>query len=248
MKLALIPPNAFLDKTVDDYHLILPQQLGDGRYYTKYQQHRRQGHYLILDNGAAEGIHFTVDVIHTLARDLMVNEIIVHDVMNDYYETKGKVQSWTNHVIPNTFNYMGVVQGKTLADCKACVDLYLDIPWITSIGIPRHLITTVKDGMPEIRLSLVLYIREQQGNDVNIHLLGTSPDYITELRDWGRHFNYRGVRGVDTSAPFNYAMSSELLVDSNVILRPKGYFKRTEINEEVLDLNIKALHDWINHA
>lgn len=246
MKLALIPPYRYLDKTVDDYHLILPQYLGDASYKAKYQQHRRQGHYLILDNGAAEGIHFTVGVIHTIATDMMVNEIVVHDVMNEFYDTRDRVQAWNDYVIPNTFNYMGVVQGKTLDECKDCINFYLDVPWITSIGIPRHLITTVKNAMTEIRISLVLYIREQQGNDISIHLLGTSPDYITELRDWGESFRRHGVRGIDTSAPFNYAMASELVSDGNVVLRPKGYFKRTELNEEVLDLNIKALHDWIN--
>lgn len=245
MKLALIPPNKFMDKTVDNYHLILPQQLGDASYMAKYMHHRRAGHYLILDNGAAEGIHFTVETIHTLAATLMVNEIVVHDVMNDYYSTKTRVQSWQDKVKPNAFNYMGVVQGMTIDLCKVCIDFYLDVPWITSIGIPRHLITTLKAGT-ETRMKLVQYIREQQGNDVAIHLLGTSPDYITELRDWGPRFNSYNVRGVDTSAPFNYAMESELISDGHVIPRPKGYFKRTSINEEVLDLNIKALHDWAN--
>jgi hypothetical protein len=168
--------------------------------------------------------------------------------MNDYLATKHKVQSWHDKVKPNTFNYMGVIQGDTVKECQKCIDFYMDVPWITSIGVPRHLITTVQGNIAEIRMSLVLYIRERHGNGMNIHLLGTSPDYITELRDWGDGFNRYGVRGVDTSAPFNYAMTSALIADGDVVLRPKGYFKRTELNEDILDLNIKSLHDWVNNA
>jgi hypothetical protein len=239
MKLALIPPYAHMDRTVDNYHLLLPQCFGNANYDIAVSIWTANDNYLILDNGAAEGIYTSVHRLHELAEQFGVNEIVVQDIAWDARATRDAVKEFRLWTRPSEFKYMAVVQGETPHDCLELIHFYLSQDWITCIGIPRQLIKFDRN----IRSALAEYIRRHDYN-IDIHLLGTSPDYILELRDLGSFYRDLNVRGVDTSAPFNYALANRWIGDGDVIPRPKDYFSHKCANSAPLLANIETMTGW----
>src|SRR5690348_15016690 len=177
MKLALIPPYSQMVTVYQtNYQLVLPEHLANKQYQEAYVTARRNGDYLILDNGAAEGQLLSHGELRSMALGLMVNEIVVPDVLGSMDDTLELAKTFFQFGVDTRFKYMGVVQGKTYDECCACVEAYYEtFGEITVLGIPRHLITTCdKDN---IRSELALYIRRRHPG-YQVHLLGTNPEYI----------------------------------------------------------------------
>jgi hypothetical protein len=249
MKLALIPPNDMAWTAVDNYHLILPQNWRNPLHEQACAQRWLEGGFFILDNGAAEGLTFSQQEIVDIAWRYRCQEIVLRDVMNDAEATEKLVEEDIEFFGLTSRSLMAVVQGKTVQECKELIDLYvlgMDAV-VNTIGIPRHLITTIGDGDDAIRVSLASHIR-RISQRVNIHLLGTCPDYITELKDFGKTFRRLGVRGIDTSAPFVYAYNESWIGDGDVCVRPKDYFNMTQkyFDERLVQQNIDTLTRWVH--
>lgn len=256
MKLAIIPPLCYpfrYNESGDNYQLLLPQLWDKVERRQSYTEaaalNHRRGGFTILDNGAAEDAPYDWDELLKLARRFHVNEVILPDVLGDAEKTKAAVDAvfedtWhpTNH-----FGLMGVVQGQTTEECCDLIQHYLGMQGrtLTSIGLPRCLIRTL--GVDQARYLLARFIRDRD-ESIAIHLLGTSPVYIYELRDFGKHFRALNVRGVDTSAPFVYARAGEYIGDGNCRSRQNGYFdmERKEFPRKLLDMNIDALVRWVH--
>ena len=244
MRLALIPPYSMVglvSKT--DYQLLLPQCLTNNAYVAAYRKARAFGSFMILDNGVAEGVDYTAAQLHTAATQMMVNEIVIHDVMQDAAATWTKTQAFVSSFQPQ-FNYMGVLQGSSWDELRWLAERYNSVPRITTIGIPRHLITTLGDNQARVRVAARL--TELYGNRFKIHLLGTSPDYIKEVGDNLKYFERLGVRGVDTSAPFNYTYANASMGTALSVARPSGYFDLpdTSFDPGFLDLNLQYMRRW----
>lgn len=245
MKLALIPPYSRMATIYrTDYQLVLPEHLANKQYQEAYITARRNGDYLIMDNGAAEGELLTHGQLRSMALGLMVNEIVVPDVLGNMDDTLALVKDFFRFGVDTRFKYMGVVQGKTYDECCACIEAYYDtFGEITVLGLPRHLITTCDKD--DIRSELALYIRRRHPG-YQVHLLGTNPEYIRELRDKQEAFHVAGVRGVDTSAPFNYAYYAKSIIEGDVAQRPDKYFDVVVNGEQAMNYNIELLKAWAN--
>lgn len=245
MKLALIPPYSQMNTIYrTNYQLVLPEHLNNKLYQEAYITARRGGDYLIMDNGAAEGELLSPGQLRSKALGLMVNEIVVPDVLGNMMETLQLVKEFFQLGVDHRFKYMGVIQGQTLDECCACVEAYYEEHGnITVLGIPRHLIDTCKDKT--VRAQLALYIR-QNCPGYQVHLLGTNPSYIKELRDHATEFHAAGVRGVDTSAPFNYAWGAKSMLKGERCDRPEYYFDIALPTTQSLDYNIQLLKAWTN--
>jgi len=245
MKLALIPPYSQISSIYrTNYQLVLPEHLSNKAYQEAYITARRNGDYLIMDNGAAEGQLLSPGELRSMALGLMVNEIVVPDVLGDMYATLKLAKEFFQYGVDHRFKYMGVVQGQSLDECCACVEAYYsDHGNITVLGIPRHLIHTT--NTKDIRAQLASYIR---GNypSYQVHLLGTNPSYIKELRVHATDFAIAGVRGVDTSAPFNYAWGAKSMLEGQHCGRPEYYFEINLPTTQALDYNIQLLKAWTN--
>jgi hypothetical protein len=232
-------------KTVErtNYQLVLPEHLGNPEYQEAYINARRQGNYLIMDNGAAEGNLLSHGQLRSMALGLMVNEIVVPDVLGYMDDTLQLAKDFFRFGVDTRFNYMGVVQGKSFDECCACVEAYAsDHENINVLGIPRHLMTTCNKD--DIRSELALYIRRTHPSRFQVHLLGTNPEYIRELHDLQGQFHIAGVRGVDTSAPFNYAYHARSILDGEVASRPDKYFDVFINKSQALAYNIELLSTW----
>lgn len=246
MRLALIPPYANANSVQHtDYQLLLPQCLGNKRYVGAYRTARRNGSYMILDNGAAESVETPLEVLFSMAANMMVNEVVVPDTIGDAEATlkqalaAGKL---CNNSVLRDFNYMAVVQGKSWGELQDCVSGFKALPWITTLGIPRHLLDLSED----MRINLVDHIRMKYGSRWQLHLLGMNRRYTNELISFGRAYNEYNVRGIDTCAPYLYAMNGKPLTEHGAILeRPEDYFERSHGHMDPLYINLAIMKDWV---
>lgn len=241
MRLALIPPIEHVNSIAHtDYQLLLPQLITDPKYYRAYLRARRDGAFMILDNGIAEGIETNQVELHTRARQLMVNEIVVPDTLGDLEATINQAKQF-EACARAEFRYMGVVQGQTLSECYDCIRIFSELPYIRTLGIPRHLLTTINE---DARALIVAFVRRNFGWRFAIHLLGTNRDYMNEFESYGQHYQDQGVRGVDTSAPFVYALAGASLLDDIRTDRPDNYFNLQITNPRLTYTNIQLLKGW----
>lgn len=251
MRLALIPPISLIDDIFrTDYQLVLPH-IVDPRYIEAYHAARKRGDYVMLDNGAAEGEMPNRHNLMACAFGMMVNEIVVPDVLGDIEGTMREVTSFDDFLEEEVgsqrieFNYMGVVQGQTYDDVRKIIDFYNSCDWITTLGIPRILLETL--DAPEARVGVARYIAETYGSRFALHLLGTNPRYIRELERFRDDFKSAGVRGVDTSGPFNYANVGKFIDHFDNISRPGGYFHLDEHHFGAVQLkhNLEVIQEWV---
>lgn len=244
MQLALIPPyeNANIIAHTN-YQLLLPQCLSNRRYRFAYRRARRRGSYMILDNGAAEGVEVEPDLLLHHAQDMMVNEIVVPDTIGDVDATLQQAARFRKGVGTECkFNYMGVVQGTTWQECLECIAGFASFSYITTLGIPRHLLDISED----FRANLVDFIRGRYEGRWQIHLLGMNRKYTNELISFGRTYRTYDVRGIDTSAPFIYAMSHiPLTRHGEVLQREENYFHRSIDATDLVYINLTIMKDWV---
>lgn len=235
-KIALIPPYSLQEWTEKtDYQLCLPHLLPNKDYFVRYQLYGRDPHhFVILDNGAAEGRLVSLEVLMSHAGRLRPDEVVIPDAMGDKDETIRLAQHFHDEVIPPRefaqmpFTFMFVVQGQTIMEVLESANWAAQQYWIHTLGIPRHLVTTLDDPMARVRIANII-----QGHNYpkQIHFLGGNPAFpseVTFLSD-PRVTHQDRVRGMDTSMPFNYACAGKSLLDAPTRMtekvdRPDEYF------------------------
>jgi hypothetical protein len=252
MKLANIPPVSMISSAqYTDYQLVLPQIVNQ---YPKYEDGYRhltvRGDFIILDNGAAElGSPLPWTKILSAARHVGANELVLPDVYRDPIGTKQAVQAWEDYDNSVTklgtepkYKYMAVVAGHNYQDIMKLVSWYYNKSYITTLGIPRHFVETVD---ARARIKIAYMINELYPDRFEMHMLGTNPMWMAELKEF-KVLDF--VRGVDTSAAFVYAYSGHRVDCGKCFTRPSFYF---DLPEKVIDWtlvleNIKIMEEWIN--
>ena len=249
MRAALIPPKGYFHTALrSDYHLALAQ-IRDPEYTALYAN-RKSSHYLILDNGAAEGEPVRDSTLVARAEQLGADEIVVPDVMGDASATVERARQFLEIKDDlRRYKLMGVVQSQgSLGEVIRCIQAFDEMP-ITTLGIPRHLV----DKDKYFRYNVLNYLRGfNYDKRFEVHLLGTNPKWpaeictIADIHPW--------VRGVDTSLPYNYAIAGKRLDGKNVpsgseIRRPEAYFdKKQDIEFAILAENINTYLRWARGA
>lgn len=246
--MALIPPLAFLDDYADKpgYYLYLAPMFRNETYDRFVWRTSTKLSYTILDNGAFEGDTVDDEALMELAIECAASELVVPDVLGDMAATLEKARDFKHLVksVPNgPEHYMGVVQGRTVGDCIKCVRGLAELDYVTTIGLPKHLLETVR--VDSVRIVLTDFIRQRYGDKFEIHFLGSSPVWPQELKSAAR----RGVRSMDTSMPWVYALREERLTDtmcSKDAKRPATYFwlTRSSFSEKLLQENIDVMKRW----
>jgi hypothetical protein len=244
-ELALIPPFCLHSAySKPGYHLFLPQLLRHAAY-REYVRAASKNSFTILDNGAFEGDDIDQTALIDLAVMLGVNEVVIPDTLGDKDTTLVQARSFGEELMIREGQtlpegYMAVVQGETLNECIECLEGFTKHDFITTFGLPKHLVRTVGTGT---RHSLTKYIIEEMDPYYAIHYLGSSPlwlDEITHVAD--------DVRGMDTSMPFVQAYHRRLVDDNgNVGLeRPTNYFegKEWEFKCDIVEYNVRTMRKW----
>jgi hypothetical protein len=242
MKLALIPPRISLINTQNTgYHLLLPEHADDAYYESYYNWRRACGDFLMLDNGIAEGKPTDPEDLLGVAFKYMVNEVVVPDVLCDMKATIQAAWDFEQYADEaRSFNYMGVVQGSTLEELLSCMHDFAVMEYIDTLAIPRHVETTVGFGT---RLRLVEHAFKTY--DKEIHLLGTNPRAMSELRTYAEHYRLYGVRGIDTASPYYYAMAGQFIIEENHVARPEGYYDDCNYDEHLAQQNVAVVKAWV---
>lgn len=268
MQLALIPPVCVLGTTYRTrYQLALPHMLrSNEEYYLAYKFMCHWNHHVIMDNGVAEGEDkFTNKELIDLALEIRASEVVAPDVLGDSKATIERSIEFLNEfswqrlgVSPERLSVeplrVGIVaQGRTLAEAVNTVDTLLtkfpDL--ISTIFVPRLLIETT--GNKFARLDLVRRLMISYNCTLPFHFLGASPLWISELKTVAET---RLVRGMDTSAPYNYTLAEEYLhAPGKEVSRPDNYFE-TPLNQfrnakhrkvdrkEMLGINLNTILEW----
>lgn len=244
-KLALIPPFSLLDEVSGEYYMYLPQLMKSPAYADFVKRTNTEKAYTMLDNGAFEGMKTSATKLVELAIRMNVNEVVIPDVLHDAEGTIKALEEFHHETLQLRITsavglkYMAVPQGRTIIECMDCLEEFAKYHFVTTVGLPKHLVRTVTRTA---RVQLASYIRTKWGSRFEIHLLGGSPIWPQEIRSARRY----DVRGMDTSLPYFYAYYNTRIGRAMREERPEAYFVRTreEFNLDLLYENVHALWGW----
>jgi hypothetical protein len=247
VRAALIPPKGYYETALkSDYHLVLAQVVRSDDEYRRMYEGVSSDHYVILDNGAAEGEIVSDDELIRTAVRLGVDEIVLPDVIGDYVATISRAEKFLDEQPHNgAFGFMGVVQGNNQAELRKCIDDYGAMQEVRAIGLPRHLLNLLSSDLG--RICLLQYLERDYGDPKGypfaVHLLGTNPTWPNEIETIAKTHSW--VRGVDTSMPYNWAIAKNTLGPVAIVDRPENYFTaRRDIDEKLLNENIGIYMGW----
>jgi len=215
-----------------------------------YQRAKRGGDYVVMDNGIAEGIKFTGAELLAAASIFGANEIVLPDTLGDAKQTLSRVRTFLEHYSTplaesGIEKMMAVAQGTALQSVKNTINAFADMPKVTCIGIPRHLIKTT--GSTSIRIDVANWIASAHKDRFEIHLLGADAAARKEIR-WAATYAPH-IRSIDSSMPFNYALAGYALDTVGNIYRPGQYFDRAwgiTANVDLVKHNIAVFRGWAN--
>lgn len=257
MKVAFIPPASLVGTAFKStYHLVLPQELEKGaEYATGYFNGASKFDFIIMDNGAAEGMPVDFDVLWKHAKDIMADEIVAFDAIGKAQETINLTLQFLDRVAASVTHYepgvMIVAQGENIDEALHMVRTVLNSPlgWlITSIGVPRHFTKTFDDPFARIRFTMKAHslFGDSAYRPLAFHFLGANDHTLKEI-DW-IHREVPFVRGLDSSMPYHYAYYGDTVQAETKRSRPEGYFhlKANLFPEELVEANqdylLKAAH------
>jgi len=202
MKYALItPPRGFalLKAYGFGYHFVLPQYLNDSFYKMFYQTLHYQGHFLLMDNGAAElgeGIP-DADLVKA-AEEIGADEIVMPDVLDNARATLERTYA-AHQLFPKHKRAM-CPQGSTWDEWEYCATVMLNMGCATLCVAKRY------ELLPGGRLKALSIIEQNHWHrDHHIHLLGCSKNPLHEADVAFKRAPW--IRGIDTAAPVAYAQA-----------------------------------------
>lgn len=204
MKFALITPPYYYETIAEQnlgYQFVLAQYLEDRKYFEVYEYFRHQGHFIMMDNGAAEfGHSIGLDDLEREVKRLQPDEVILPDVLRDRRATLTLTREalplfprWQRAVVP---------QGKDWAEWELCARTL--VGWgAATICVPKLL-----EDYPGGRLKALSIIEENRWHwDHHVHLLGIWEKPLFEIEQVVK--NYPWVRGIDSGAPIAYAQAGK---------------------------------------
>lgn len=169
------------------YEMYLAQELNDCATDGMCEAIRKKKSYKILDNGCYENSMVNLDVLFAQAEKIGATEIILPDIMGDFYgtlrATTDALEWAAMHGKTGQYKFMAVCQGRTWDEYEACVQLFKGINEISCFGLPKKFCReayTEHAGEPvagqrEASLARVRFAENvAQITRKDIHLLGLS--------------------------------------------------------------------------
>lgn len=247
MRTGLIPPRGLENFALrSKFHLALAiPELMDRRVYGgMYTRAVTLGDFVVLDNGLAEGRPASSEALLTYAKRIRAQEVVLPDALRNTEKTLELVTTFFKNYAPLDHNYMAVVQGKNIMELRYSIDQYCRMPYVHTLGIPRHLLETIETK--SCRIDLATWIYDTYPNRFDIHFLGTNPVWLSEIRFASKYTPF--VRSVDSSMPFSYTLAGEeLATTTKQITRPPKYFDidwSRRVQGELLRKNIETFMEW----
>jgi hypothetical protein len=206
---------------------------------------RKGTFYHIVDNGACEGQMADPSTLVQYARTMKADEVVSPDVLGDYEGTVEVNRKFFENPPLGfmQFKWMGVVQGADQDDLVRCAEFYAQNPAITTLGIPRIILSTL--DQLNARIDFANRISAQFPGRFELHFLGADSRWPGEIRAAAC---YTQARSMDTSLPFNYALAGKFITERDAtISRPKNYFSGVTVNHpDILEFNLHTAMGWAN--
>jgi hypothetical protein len=198
----------------------------------------------ILDNGAAEGLQVTARDLINMATYVDATEIVVPDVLGDGAGTIQFAKDFERIAVRNRqFKYIGVVQGRDMAEAMKCLQELVWLDYIEILALPRSLCTIHRMQRHHMAEALAEVFKDRWAA---VHCLGSSR--------WTREVvmlaECSNLRGIDTAMPFALAEQGIVLGvnDEQYEYRPHGmdYFNHdtNRIERGFIDQNIRTFDTW----
>lgn len=209
MKYAVITPPAGLPLVREfnlGYHFVLSQYCDNFEYRTFYRNAHARGHFIMIDNGAAElGASVKLTQILKAADDIGADEIVLPDVLDDCDETLARTGEALDF-IPIKKRAM-CPQGSTWTEWLHCAKTMVDWGCATICIAKRY------EKLPGGRRAALRLIMDHQWHNIhNIHLLGCYRNPLSEIA--AAYDMLPSIRGIDTGAAVAYAQAGKLLTSS----------------------------------
>jgi len=265
INIAIIPPGALAQQYCEDRpiqmalagELIHPNGGGppNAEYLNFYNQAwKSQKVNWLLDNGAWEGSRLETNDLLRVAARYGATELVAPDVLGDPAGTLELTKEFLEYLRDAPKLPFGkvpriavVAHGESLHESLTFLEElnHCDTGHhIRTVSISRT--TCYRSGNPTARFELAFQIRKRYGSRYDIHLLGFSDQWPTEIQHC---VSLPGlVRSCDTIAPFSYAfkgLSIEKVGRVNVP-RPDDYFelKHEDFDHDLVAHNISILDRW----
>lgn len=262
MQFALIPPTSLLGYTQFSHmQLVLPHLFNNDKNYARhYRKLSICGHYVILDNGAAENQQVDSQALLNLNHEIWADEIAIPDCLGDaektfdYFEQFFKAnlrqivqeKTFITNIV-KSYKLGFVAQGSNYREVYSLVETVMNSHYaelVSVVYIPRLLVT---QEHLYTRLDLAQFIHNKYPH-LEIHLFGMPKMFLGEI-PLIRKIPF--IRSFDTSAPFNWAFANMELQShwtAISISRPDDYFYRRPDKAEqyLITRNIDIMMDWID--
>jgi hypothetical protein len=227
--------------------LAIPECLNCIDYVNLYKEASELKHHITLDNGAAEGPMADLEEFTRAADRMGVAEIVLPDIIGNKLKTITAVDNFLDRYpfAGRKFQCMAVLHGNTMREAIQAARYYANhVPSVTTLGLPRVLITLLESKSARIDLANV--IERTFPKRFQIHLLGASAYWPAEVRFVAKYAGH--VRSMDTSMPFNFALANKRLTEPTKVVRPDKYFTTIHPDDRsqlVLE-NVYILKGWAN--
>jgi hypothetical protein len=213
-------------KYYNDYEYCLPTfWFKHPEYKQHYLEAKKQGRFIILDNGLFEGDTFSNEELLGIIKELQPDIFIVPDGWNDPETTLTNASKWMNYkqwskeaivpLIPEGTELMVVVQGKDYSEittlyekCTKIGYTYFSINHSSSAyqyDECSHPSKVVAQMFGRIHLIGELYSQDYIKGNHYIHLLGASlpQEFLYYPKQWSF------IKSVDTSNPIIFGLKKQ---------------------------------------
>lgn len=197
MKIAIISPTKFLEtySSLGEIHMCLAHEaIKNSTYANFFAAQRAAGKWVLMDNGAHEGIRVIGQELVNLCKIVNPSCVIMPDVLDNYEDTKKDTlefyEKHANDILNLDIDLMAVPQGKTFAEFLDNYKTFTALKNVNFIGISYTILFNDIPGYEKIilsgknkteqqklrRASLIKYLQENNIINVNKkhHLLGLS--------------------------------------------------------------------------
>jgi len=259
MKVATILPTPLLgQEPATDYNMCLFHMVRDNEEYAKYfRTLRDQGKFVIMDNGAAEGVNPSPAELAAVYKKVQPSEIVLPDIVYDKEETLRRTKEayiqFCDEFMHQRYQFMAVPQGETFHEWLSCMTEMMQQRHITTIGVSKFVTPKYQEEMGKgtnVRLECVDAIITEAarlGVAMQIHLLGCW-DNPAEVGEIDRAFGDR-VRGTDSAIAYVYTRAGKIYTPD--INRPDNTeidFNHGSTGKGDVGLLQQNMNSWIKYC
>lgn len=249
MKVAILSPTPVLEKfsAQSNYHLTLLHLYDNPAYRSFYNSRHEKGDFVILDNGANEGVEVDDSYLVQFGMSNGVSEIVAPDQPRDGVESTARTMEFVarhgQYIREGGRQLMGVPHGTYVAQWLE--NMHTMAPYVTTIGISKK----VEEFIDRWNLAYLTYrYNYTRGNFTKqVHLLGAD-QHPASIRNYDPRWMIRGVdtQKIIAAAYHGIHLTEGAHKDADAIYSLDLAKDPGSINEALALENITKFKEWAN--